>query len=130
MRSALLALVAGTVEPTIRPPSRAATRDLTPADPARERAVLERELAPVASRSVDDVEPERLQSAGARVASRLGARPLERRAPSVQRQDELVARDGRDIRVADLGAELIGRDLGDVERVADVESLPATSIPA
>ena len=44
--------------------------------------------------------------------------------PAVQRQDELVGEAGRIARLPNVGADLVRRDLGDIERVADVDVTP------
>ena len=63
-RSSSLALVAGTLERATRAVPRR-DRHLAPADPARERVSSKRERRPGRGRRVDDVEPQRLQAAGA-----------------------------------------------------------------
>ena len=73
------------------------------------------------SRAIDDVESERLQATGAGSRDDPVLDDSKRHAPAVERQDEIASEGGRIARAPDLRAELIGRDLGDVERVPDVD---------
>ena len=120
-RSASLALAAATVERGDTSAVACADGYLTPADPARKRRVPECELGAVASRPIDDVESERLQSTGA--GSRDGSvlDDSKRQAPAVERQDEVACEGGGIVGAPELRAELVRRDLGDVERVSDVD---------
>ena len=120
-RSASLALAAATVEATTRPPSRPLT--VTSRQPIRPGNDVSRNAssAPSPRAPVDDVESDRLQTTGA--GSRDGSvlDDSKGQAPAVERQDEIACEGGRIVRAPELRAELVRRNLGDVERVPDVD---------
>ena len=93
--------------------------------------IVERELTAVAGRAVHDLEPQRLQTAPG--AARETSVCDHASAPAASVKDELVGevrnrRDSPALRAP--RADLVRRDLGDVERVADVDVAPGDSIPA
>ena len=79
------------------PPSRPAT--VTSRQPIRpgKDSVAERELVTVTPRAIDDVEPERLQTAGTRTRSGLGVDDVQRNTTAVERQVRGLVRDVPDI---------------------------------
>ena len=90
---------------------------------------MERELSAVAGSAVHHIEPQCLQAARARARGGAMGDDLERNPPAVQRQDELVGETGRIARLPNVGTHLVRRDLGDIERVADVHVTPGDLDP-
>ena len=95
--------------------------DLSPADATLEGMVGEGQLRPVRRGAVDRVEAHRLQPAGARSLRCAVGEGDERHADAVDAQLELPREQGGVAGAADLGTLLERRDLGEVERVADVD---------
>ena len=96
--------------------------DFLPADPRAEVAVAERQLRPRRRRLVDGVEAERLEAAR---TGPLDAAPLEDaegRAAAVDAELEPAGGLGREAGAANPLPRLQRRDLGQVERVVDVDA--------
>ena len=95
-------------------------RDLAPADAPVERAIPEGKRSTGPSRDVDHVEAERLQTAGAGTGDDTALEHAEWSTLPVEREHELSCEPRRVTGSTDLCAELVRRDLREVERVANV----------
>ena len=95
-------------------------RHLPPADPARERPIVEYEPLPFTGSAVHDVEAERLEPPGARSCA---ARCRRRRGARAGRRESAPAARASRPRNRAFGrpGELIRGDLGDVERVPQID---------
>ena len=128
-RSASLSLVAGTSELTTRAPSRA--RDVTSRQPIRPGNERSRNASSSRrpARLVDDVQPEGPETRGARARDDAPLERPQRDALAVDAELQLAREPGRKVRLAHLPAELVGGDLGEVERVPDVDRVPGELDP-
>ncbi len=99
-------------------------RDLAPADPPGERAILEPEDATARTGLVHDVDAQRLEPAGSGRRHDASFDRTQRDAVAVERQIEIASEPCREPRSADRVTELVGRDLRDVQGIAHVHRVP------